>query len=99
MITFDESEYLHSPLSEDTLRVLLNFVPDIIPREVYDQLLYSGDKYVRVHTRHCKHDIKKRVSAYNSNKHYHPISKAKKVQKKDTRDAAPQAKVSLFIQG
>lgn len=49
LIVFDESEYLDSPLDWKTLRIILNFVPDKIPREVYDQLLYRREKHVRLY--------------------------------------------------
>lgn len=47
MIVFDESEHYKTPLEEDTLRILLNF----LPRDVYDKLLNGGDDLVRINHR------------------------------------------------
>lgn len=44
MIVFDESEYYNTALEEDTMRILLSF----LPRNTYDKLLYGGEKYVRL---------------------------------------------------
>lgn len=44
MIEFDESEHYNTVLEEDAMRILLSF----LPRDVYDKLLYAGDRYVRL---------------------------------------------------
>lgn len=57
MIEFHEDEYFYSPLEEDTLRILLNF----LPREAYDQLLYRGNVSVRHYHRFAKHIVAPRI--------------------------------------
>ena len=57
MIIFDESEYCNSPIEEDTLRILLSF----LPRSEYDKLLYRQVTYVRCIDRYYPRHMEKRV--------------------------------------
>ena len=57
MIVFDDSEHRQSPIEEDTLRILLNF----LPREAYDKLFIRQVRYVRSHNRTSAHAMEKRI--------------------------------------
>lgn len=57
MITLHESEYFNSPLEEDTLRILLSF----LPREEYDKLLYGQVAHVRRYFRNPTRRMEKRI--------------------------------------
>lgn len=56
MIEFDETEFLNSAVEDSTLGVLFSFI-DLIGREAYDGLLYSGDKHVRLNYQHCRNAV------------------------------------------
>lgn len=64
-IEFHEDEYLYSPLSDESLRLIALFVD----RETYDKLLYRGNAYARLDNVVHNHDRKPMETWSNDNSH------------------------------
>lgn len=79
MIEFHEDEYFHSPLEEDTLRILLSF----LPREEYDKLLYRSEPYVRYYYRGFTRPLEKRIQLNRIRHSRFRLIEAKEIQKED----------------